>query len=92
MGLTLMAMRYSSLLEPEPPWNTKKTGRVSQYRNSSWNVDCHTGLLLLATKLLRDIGLVLAKELGVKADIARGIHAVHVAVGNSSVQTMAQDR
>ena len=31
VALTLMASRYSCLLEPEPPWNTKKTGPVSTH-------------------------------------------------------------
>lgn len=68
------------MLEPEPPWNTKKTGPVSEI---SW---CYVGtagptrLLVAAAELLGDVGLVLAKQLGVQADVARGIHAVNVAI------------
>jgi predicted P-loop ATPase len=38
-----------------------------------------TRLLILATQLLRDVGLVLAKELGVETDVARGVDTVDVA-------------
>lgn len=41
-----------------------------------------TGLLVLAAQLLRDVGLVLAKQLGVQADIAGGINAVDVAANS----------
>ena len=39
-----------------------------------------TGLLVVAAKLLGDECLVLAKQLGVKTDVAGGVDAVNVAV------------
>lgn len=41
-----------------------------------------TRLLVLAAQLLRDIGLVLAQELGVEADVARSVDAVDIAAGS----------
>ena len=38
------------------------------------------GLLVLATELLGDVSLVLAKELGVELDVARGVDTVDVAI------------
>ncbi len=78
VALTLMASRYSCLLEPEPPWNTKKTIIVSQHIHHAVRVDRLTGLLILAAQLLRDVGLVLAKQLGVQANVAGSVHAVDV--------------
>jgi hypothetical protein len=40
-----------------------------------------TRLLVVAAELLRDVGLVLAKQLGVQADVAGGIDTVNVAAG-----------
>jgi hypothetical protein len=85
-ALTLMASRYSCLLEPEPPWNTKKTGIISSASipgnvQSPWL----TRLLVGAAQLLRDVGLVLAKQLGVQADVARGVDAVDVTAKSFSI-------
>lgn len=43
-----------------------------------------TRLLVLATELLRDEGLVLAKQLGVEADVAGGVDAVDVTTKSSA--------
>jgi hypothetical protein len=82
--LTPMASRYSCLLEPEPPWKTKKT--LAMLARTLGLIQTHqlTGLLVLATELLRDEGLVLTKQLGVEADVAGGVDAVDVTAGSSS--------
>lgn len=41
--------------------------------------DKEDGLLVITTELLGDVGLVLAKELGVELDVARGVDTVDVA-------------
>lgn len=42
--------------------------------------DEENGLLVAVVELLRDVGLVLAKELGVELDVARGVDTVDIAV------------
>ena len=73
-----MASRYSCLLEPEPPWKTKKTWTLSARTIGLTQIHRLTRLLVLATELLRDEGLVLAKQLGVETDVAGGVDAVDV--------------
>lgn len=79
-----MASRYSSLEEPLPPWKTKKTATTLDvflwYRSRN-----RTGLLVVVTKLLRDKLLVLAEQLGVELDVARGVNTVDVAVSDQPV-------
>jgi len=74
-----MASRYSSLEEPLPPWKTKKTATMSDAFWMSGRKK-HTRLLLRAAKLLSDKLLMLAEQLGVELDVARGVNTVNVAV------------
>ena len=65
--------------EPLPPWKTKKTATML---DAFWMSGCRkpTRLLLRAAKLLSDKLLMLAEQLGMELDIARGVNTVNVAV------------